>query len=302
MSEVYAVLDVTSWEPAGDEQIGSKPKQWLWHPNTDERWLWKESTWNVGADGLAYLKGDDWSERVAREVGIALGVPTAEVELAARGDRVGVVSRSFLVGEEILIHGNDLLEEISLANGEALDRSAYTIDVVAAALEGVMPPIDLQDCPTAVEWFAGYLILDALVGNTDRHQWNWGVIECSEGRRLAPSFDHASCLGFLLRDGEREERLGTRDGNRTPLAFATKAPSRFAGSPHPVDVALDLLARLPPAARKHWRTALASLGEIDAIVAKVPLERMSEPSRRFAAALFAANVRRLSHRLRTMVP
>lgn len=67
---------------------------------------------------------------------------------------------------------------------------------------------------TAWEWFVGYLIPDALVANTDRHQENLAVIE-NGGRRLSPTFDHASSLAFQLDDGDRAARLSTLDFNRT---------------------------------------------------------------------------------------
>jgi len=39
-------------------------------------------------------------------------------------------------------------------------------------------------------------MLDAVIGNQDRHHDNWGVIDTQDGARyLAPAFDLASCLG-----------------------------------------------------------------------------------------------------------
>jgi serine/threonine protein kinase HipA of HipAB toxin-antitoxin module len=59
-------------------------------------------------------------------------------------------------------------------------------------------PSDGSEYPSAFAQFTGYLVLDALIGHTDRHEENWGVIEGITGaKRLAPSFDHASSLGFL---------------------------------------------------------------------------------------------------------
>jgi hypothetical protein len=49
--------------------------------------------------------------------------------------------------------------------------------------------------------FPGYLMLDALIGNTDRHHENWGarvLAGLGNGRRmavLAPTYDHASSEG-----------------------------------------------------------------------------------------------------------
>lgn len=302
MSEVYAVLDVSFWEPAGEEYLGSKPKQWLREPNTGELWLWKESTWNNDADGARYRKGDDWAERVVREVAVGLGVPTAEVELAVREDLFGVATRTFVGEGEDLIHGDELLAEVVGVGANSRDRTNYNPVTVRAALNAAAPPTPAPDLRSAIGWFAGYLLLDALVGNTDRHQENWGVVTSAKGRRLAPSFDHASSLGFLLSDAEREERLTTRDGNRTAAAYAAKTPSRFEGSPHPIVVAVEMLATLPPAARSHWEHALEELPDIDPILAKLPRTRMSSVARHFARALFTANHLRLSHLLRTMGP
>jgi hypothetical protein len=52
--------------------------------------------------------------------------------------------------------------------------------------------------------FAEYVVLDAIIGNTDRHHENWGVLRRHLGTRwvsrLAPTFDHASSLGRELVD------------------------------------------------------------------------------------------------------
>lgn len=62
----------------------------------------------------------------------------------------------------------------------------------------------------------GYLVFDALVGNTDRHHQNWGVLwdrrALSENPtrftfQLAPTFDHGSSLGRELTDEARERHL-----------------------------------------------------------------------------------------------
>jgi hypothetical protein len=44
--------------------------------------------------------------------------------------------------------------------------------------------------------FAGYLALDAWIVNTDRHAYNWALVQAPSGvMRLAHSFDHGSALG-----------------------------------------------------------------------------------------------------------
>ncbi len=68
--------------------------------------------------------------------------------------------------------------------------------------------------------FVGYVMPDAWIANQDRHHENLGALWDGEVLRLAPTFDHGAALARNPRDSERQERLTTRDGNRTVAAFA----------------------------------------------------------------------------------
>jgi hypothetical protein len=295
---VVTSVDVNSWKPAGEEYLGTKPKQWLRNP-LGELWLWKESTIHHDARHGPFRKGDDWSEVVACRVGQHLGIPVADVELATRGDRFGVVSRKVLDNTESLVHGNELLAEIGVIRADPHDRTGYNVESVAGALEGVGPPVPSEELRTAFDWFAGYLLLDALVGNTDRHQDNWAVIRSPTGPRLSPSFDHASCLGFQISDQERLERL-VGEGNRTISRYAARAHTKFDGRPSPLNVALEGMTLAGERARAHWTDALERSPDLYELVSELPDERMSAPAKRFVAILYAENLASLSQPLRTM--
>jgi len=296
---VVASVDVSGWEPAGEEQLGTKPKQWL-RDEAGRLWLWKEATFNTDQDGRPYRKGDDWSEFAAGRLGRCLGVAVAIVELATRGDTAGVISRKVLAEEEALIHGNELLA--GPTTDDPHDRTGYTLEAVRAVLDGVGPPAQRDGMTTAFDWFAGYLVLDCLVGNTDRHQDNWAVIRGPAGRRLAPSFDHASCLGFLLSDQRRGSHLTTADRNRTVAAYARRAASKFAGRPSLVRAAVDALAMASTGARQRWIAAVESAPELSGILVNVPEDRMGETAKRFAASLYRENRELLSQAVSRMAP
>ena len=287
----FAEVDISDWTPEGIEPLGTKPKMWLIDPSTDEMWLFKTTTSNKRADGSEYAKGDDWAERIATEVGVQLGLPVATTELVFVdvGDErsLGIISRKVLSDSESLIHGNELLADVGVVGETTRDRTGYTLEAVRLALEAVAPPTGGEPF-TAWEWFVGYLVLDALIANTDRHQENWAVIE-NGGRRLAPTFDHASSLGFLLDDADRELRMRTADVNRTVAAYALRAKSKFEGSLHPCDVAHVGLGMVRKEVREHWLQRAASISSLQPIVDRMPDHRMSEPSRRFAVEVFAAN-------------
>lgn len=293
--EHYGEVDVTDWPVVGDEALGTKPKRWLKDPQDGHRWLMKDCTYSQRNDGTRYRKGDDWSERIANGVAQRLGLPAAPTELAVRriGDtRVhGVISKSVVreredgTIEEDLVDGNQLLP-VPVAGG---DRSAYTIASVREALMGVEAPAGIDGSHTAWDVFIGYLILDAVVGNTDRHEENWAVIDRTGQRSLAPSFDHASCLGFQLDDERRKRHLSTRDHGFTPEAYADRAKSPFAGRPHPIDVVVEAMAMAQERAGRLWIGRYEDVGTLLEPVRLVPAGRMSQVARDFAERVIRRN-------------
>ena len=301
----YEEVDVSEWAPHGEELMGSKPKQWLIHPVTGEHWLMKEATFNKPRDEPAYRKGDDWAERIACGVARVLSLPAAEVELSvlSRGDErvYGTICRSVLGGKGgTLIHGNELLAN---QGDHVADRyrESYTVEAVHRALWDCQPPTGTSEDLSTWDVFVGYLVLDAIIGNTDRHDQNWAVIPSESGRHLAPTFDHASSLGFLLSDCARQGRLSTRDGNRTPEGFADRAKSRFHCKPHPIDVVAAARILDGRAAEEHWLYQPPGIDDLVAPIWAIPEHRMSEPARQFAERVMRRNWARLtspSHSLR----
>lgn len=288
-SEPFVSLDVSSWRAAGVEQLGTKPKQWL-RDDSDRLWLWKAATTNLSAAGR-HAKGDDWAERIVTEIARQLGLPVAMTELAMRAGQPGTVSLSVVDPDsESLVHGNELLAELGVVGVDPHDRAGYTVEAVQQVLSGLDGGLDGV---SAFHCFAGYLMLDALAGNTDRHQENWAVIADAGGkRRLAPSFDHASSIGFLLNDPQRVQMLSSRDRNQTPEAWADRARTRFEGHPHPIEVARSADALVRSGIVPQWTALIESL-DLERLVAQVPVDRMSSPAREFALRVAEANRRRI---------
>lgn len=289
----YAEVDVTNWGLVGDEVLGTKPKRWLAHPESAENWLLKDATYSHRADGTAYRKGDDWAERIAAGVAERLGMPAAVVELAtdtgANETRLGVISKSVLSHGETLAHGNELLREPVVGR----HRSGYTLEAVREALENVLPPTGIAEPFSAWDVFAGYLLLDAVIGNTDRHEENWAVIRRGDLRRLAPSFDHASSLGFLLDDAEREARLVTRDRGYTVETWADRAKCPFARRPRLLATAIAALETANSQACAYWLERCRDADRLVEPIWLVPEHRMSSPARDFAERVVRRNHERL---------
>lgn len=145
----------------------------------------------------------------------------------------------------------------------------------------------------------GYLVLDALVGNTDRHHENWGVLVEQREQdgvppefflRLAPTYDHASSLGRELTDETRERYLhegameryiwkgrggifehGQAERGMSPMALSTMLAQRY------------------PEFFQPWRSRVEALDEkvLCELVERLPSERVTEAGRRFALAFLS---------------
>ncbi|MGK2874260.1 MAG: hypothetical protein ACSLEW_01300 [Nocardioides sp.] len=146
----------------------------------------------------------------------------------------------------------------------------------------------------AFDQFCGYLVLDALVANRDRHEENWGVLRDPAGRvTLAPSYDHGNSLGFNLQDDRRLLEL-----NRDPQLerWASRGMAdRFEASRNVTLVAFAhralTLATLGVDA--FWLDQLAAVTgpELETVITGTP--EMSDACRTFCLRLLATNQRRL---------
>lgn len=218
-----------------EETTGTKTKYWLRNTITGREVMVKYGRPNTG---------EDWSEKLAYELGQKLHVPCPRVDLFEDPKGRGVLCWGFLrrpdpavSAESVsLIHGNELLfqRDPEYPLGDSYGVVRHTLVAVEGALSSCRPITNHRSQKRAsrdgFDTFVGYLMLDALIGNTDRHHENWGVVSerTSEGHSvaIAPSYDHASSLGRELTDAKRLGRLGS-GGQGTVADYANKALSAF---------------------------------------------------------------------------
>ncbi len=298
--ELFPVFVVPDDAPVRSEAMGSKDK--FWFSRNDERWLFKQ---------VRPGQGEDWAEVLAAALADFLGLPRAHYELARwRGER-GVVTRRFSPDGFDLVHGNELLAQGDPSyprEGPRYVRTPqHTIAAVAGVVgaNGVLLPLDWPvpaGVQSPLDVFAGYLLLDAWIGNTDRHHQNWGlIVRRSDGSRfLAPTFDHASSLGANLREQERARRLAARDPAFRVEAYVRRPKVRSAlflnaGDAQPLGLVDAFLAWSRSAPTTLWTQRLAAIEtpEVDALVGRVPSGVMSGPAKDFARAMLSATRRRI---------
>jgi len=149
--------------------------------------------------------------------------------------------------------------------------------------------------------FVGYLMLDALVSNQDRHHENWGVVLLpEEGIFFAPTFDHASSLGRNETDDARTDRLMTKDKGRSVEAYVARAKSAFyatysSTTPLTTLDAFREAAKLRPEAADYWLQRLAGIDNsaYRSILTEIPGTEISEPAGDFAVRMLEINANRI---------
>lgn len=303
-------IDVSGWEVLRVEQGGTTPTLWLRQTGTKVPWLHKHS--KLPSTGLR--QGEDWAEVTATQVANLLGVPCAETMLCTRDGRPGSVSRSVKLPGYDLNDGSVILEVAGapgyfphIEGAKAVDparpevrRPGHTLANIRLALAGVLAP-EVFIGPSALsgfDVFAGYLILDALVANQDRHEQNWAVLTpqlLGPQPQLAPSYDHGGSLGYQLTDSKREPRL-TSHSMLEVWAMKGRAHRFEHVPPAPtlVDHAAAALKMCSCEATQWWRQQLANLDLAplhEALGAGVP--GMSVAAATFTSKLLDLNLRRL---------
>lgn len=293
VGSTFPIIDVSDWSVIDHESVGGDVKEWLDDP-TGGTWLFKPRT-----ERPDRVQGEDWAEKVTTEVAHSLGIPAARVELAARQGRRGTISANLRPDGWEQQHGDVLLAAL-LPGYEAKtrDRSGHNLANIAIVLEAMGPPTGegaIADM-TAFEVFSGYLVLDALVANRDRHEQNWAIhrpLPDQGASVLAGSYDHGSSLGFNLTDAKRKLELERRG---VP-GWATKATAqRFDrendGRLTLVELARSALGRCRNVARGHWIARVDAVQPTlwEELIEQVP--DLSDVTRTFVVELLAVNRRR----------
>jgi hypothetical protein len=302
MSEQFPIIEIPLDAPEADEDLGTKEKFWFRHQEIG-RCLYKKARPNTG---------EDWAEKMASELSELLGLPHAHYELAVYNSENGIVSPSFLPpqGDGILTLGNEILARIvSAYPQDAKDLSQHTIDNVINAITnavvnlpiGWKPPVGISQ---AMETFVGYLLLDAWIGNTDRHHENWGFISLGENIYLAPTYDHGSCLGRNEPDARRKSRLITKDAGFSVQAYVEKCNSAlYAGVGDKKTLttfqAFRAVQERYPDAAKVWLNNLARVSKNDTLelFERIPSHRISKIAIEFAQKILELNQTKLLNTL-----
>ena len=203
---------------------------------------------------------------------------------------------------QILIHGNEILPDVihKYEKDKRHRQREHTVTNIVAALSKMFKAE--SDNYAAKHQMAGYLTLDAIIGNTDRHHENWAVVlTLLPGAKfrleVAPTFDHASSLGRELSDQKRCDMLAAG----TVGKYIARGHGGIYWSPRdekamcPLELCLRV-AEVTPDLFRDWfrRVTRLSMADIYQVTALYPAGWASAPSMEFAAKMIEYAQHRIS--------
>lgn len=139
----------------------------------------------VTAFGVRY---NHISEFLGSRIFALLGFSVQEVYLGTYEGEPVVACKNFIGQREQFVPFNDVGES-SLEQDKEIYQYSYE-DIMQMLWDNTK----LTDVQETISLFWDMFIVDALLGNFDRHGSNWGFIKKDNKYRLAPIFDNGSCL------------------------------------------------------------------------------------------------------------
>jgi hypothetical protein len=242
----------------------------------------------------------DWSEKIVERLANILGLPVAQYEFATAHLNEspkpieGVISVDCIPADADVSSGGFFLRQTF---NDKLSRK-YNIENILNALNirSVKPPSNwkqqIPEIDTAAKLFVGYLMLDALVQNEDRHGSNWSVMSIEGKLELTSSFDHGVSLGSRNSDDDKLSRSVSEHTNESSFSHFKQLEGLETVSVFNV---FRRAVALEPVTAKIWlgRLALIDSDKIDEIFKLIPEQRITPTAASFAKLLLLENLKKI---------
>lgn len=146
--------------------------------------------------GDNYLVSESCSEKMCYEIARVLGYDCAKIELAQdENGEVGILNYLF-VDMNSFAH-EDAVSYLNIYNLKR--QEYYTLSNIKNTLDRLDKKLFFQ--------FIRIMIFDALVGETDRHEENWGIEKNDNNYTLSPLYDNGCNLLNKFKDTSYAEKF-----------------------------------------------------------------------------------------------
>ncbi len=190
---ILVLINFDKWEVDEDSPFGSgaSEKKWLINPETKQKGIFK---FPKGSD-IGRPTGEYWAEKLASQLAEVLEIECAKVDIGIFNGRIGSMSYMILNKDEELIEGIQYITNIynEYNQDKFIDcktQEPYSINMILKSIKETGLGKDFLTIP----------IFDALIGNSDRHHSNWGIVrnKINGNIRISPLYDNGSSLCCLI--------------------------------------------------------------------------------------------------------
>lgn len=206
--------------------IGEAPKDLVHIYEYGTRNKKNRNRWSkyIAKVGQKLYPNESITEQLFTRIGETLGFKIAESKLLVLRGQLRFLSKYFLKKNQRLMHGAEIfmahLEDREFVNEihERKEESLhFTFQYVCQAIKSYFP----SNWEIITEDYIKMLAFDALLGNNDRHHWNWGVVVDVRNQRLpyfSPIYDSARGLLWNI----SEKKLKNVERNKQENQFLEK--------------------------------------------------------------------------------
>ncbi len=191
------ILDFSNWDIAEDfsPASGASDKEWIINPDKTQVGLFK------------FPKSDEtfehFSEKISCELARIIGVESAKIDLGTYEGTLGSIS--YLINDkskESLIEGVTLISKYrkNYDTFKLMDldlNEYYSFEMILESIE----PYGLKNN------FFKVIVFDYIIGNSDRHHSNWGILESNNEIRFCPIYDNGSSLCCYVKESDIKSKI-----------------------------------------------------------------------------------------------
>lgn len=204
------LMDFDKYEISTRRYRGTDKKDFLYIDNQYYMLKFNEKI-KSGKGMYESAKSSVYSEYISCHIIETLDISVQETYLGIRNGKIAVACKDFC--------GNDsVLNEFELYQN--LDSvSAYDRNISFANVFRILKNDPTIDFEKAREQIWDMFVIDALLGNFDRHVGNWGYLSINETNKLvnAPIYDCGSCLYPMIKDEIIEKVISDKNEIKTRI-------------------------------------------------------------------------------------
>ena len=148
-------------------------------------------------------------EYIGSKIYELIGISVHRTTLGFRNNKIVVACEDFLEDRDRLYEFDKIKVtfEPNFLDSNGNETNGSGVDLYEILMTIREHPF-LQDVPGVTEHFWNMFVIDALIGNTDRNNSNWGIILRENGaKEIAPVYDNGNCLNSKWDDVKMQEVL-----------------------------------------------------------------------------------------------